>query len=65
MQSLQLRGILKWQLTSFYAATVGELLSRNSHLNHKLGVPTKFAQCDINSSLCNLKLLIFILVTQQ
>ena len=30
--SLQLRGILKLQLTSFYAATVGELLSRNSHL---------------------------------
>ena len=33
----------------FYAATVGELLSRNSHLNHftNFGVPPKFAQCDM------------------
>ena len=46
--SLQLRGILKWQLTSFYAATFEQ--EYNSHLKsfHKLWCPPpKFAQCDM------------------
>ena len=42
----------------FYAATVGALLSKNSHLNHftNFGVPPKFDQYDMPSLLCNLKL---------
>ena len=37
----------------FYAATVGALLSKNSHLNHftNFGVPPKFDQYDMPSLL--------------